>query len=246
MTLNARTSTTGLPPATIDVWTFALDIPEDAAAELGALLSAEERDRASRFRKPQDALRYQVAHARLREILAGYVSVSPASLAFATGTHGKPYLSAPETALCFNLAHSDALAAVAVVHAIDIGIDIERIKPLEGTELEDALSPREQNALAALSGTARREAFYRCWTRKEALLKAHGRGLDVPLDSFDVPVEGDSDVLVRFGGAPTETARDWRIVSFAPAPGYAAALAFAAEPPGLGAPLRWRTWPETR
>lgn len=244
MTLGAQTSTLPASSATIDVWTFALDVPEAVSAGLDALLSPRERVRGDRFLHAHDARRFRVAHARLREILASYLAVAPAAIAFGEGTHGKPHVSGPETSLRFNLSHSGALAAVAVTQGGEVGVDVEHMRPVDDTGLEGVLSPREQQALAALAGSERHEAFYRCWTRKEALLKAYGRGLDVPLDSFDVPVGREPDAVVAFAGGQTGGTRAWRIVSFVPAPGYAGAVAVGADPSGRNAEVRWRTWPE--
>lgn len=242
MANSPQTSGSTASSPAIDVWTFALDLSEAQADPLAALLSADERRRADRLVHPEDRARFQAAHGRLREIIGNHLSVAPREIVFGVEPNGKPYVANPETQLRFNLTHSDALAGVAISHGLAVGIDIERIKPLDGTGLEEALSRREQDALAALGGEERRDAFYRCWTRKEALLKAHGRGLGVPLDSFDVPVDKTPDAIVRFGVTLAE-ARDWRIVSFVPAPGYAGAVAFAAETMGASARLAWATWP---
>lgn len=253
MTLDRQASTSSASSSTIDVRIFVLDLPEAAAARLAALLSPDERQRAERLIRPQDGARFRAAHGRLREILAHHLAVAPQEIVFGEEPNGKPYIAAPETPLRFNLTHSDALAAVAVSPGVAVGVDIERIKPLEGTGLENALSPGEQKALAALGGSERRDAFYRCWTRKEALLKAHGGGLSVPLDSFDVPV-GDQPggVILRFGGGTTDVDqisgaagdRIWRVVSFTPAPGYAGAVAVAADASGRHAEPHWRAWPQ--
>lgn len=242
MANSARTSGLTISSPTIDVRTFALDLPEAEAEPLAALLSSEERRRADRLVRPEDRARFQAAHGRLREIIGYHLSVAPREIVFGVEPAGKPYVAKPETSLRFNLSHSDALAGVAISHGIAVGIDIERIKPLDGTGLEEALSRREQDALAALGGIERRDAFYRCWTRKEALLKAHGQGLGVPLDSFDVPIDDTPDTIVRFGATRCE-AQDWRIVSFVPAAGYAGAVAFAAETMGASPRLAWAPWP---
>jgi 4'-phosphopantetheinyl transferase len=239
-------------PVTADVWTFALDLPDAAATRLDAFLSAEERDRSGRFFHARDARRFRAAHGRLREILAFHLAVAPQQIVLADGPHGKPYVATPVSPLRFSLSHSHGLAAVAVLQGAEIGVDIERVGPRAGTEPEDALSPRERAVLSALAGSERQDAFYRCWTRKEALLKAHGGGLGVPLDSFDVPVGREADdVILHLGGGKDlgRTSgqagdRGWRVVSFIPAPGFAGAVAIAADPSGVHAEPRWRTWPE--
>lgn len=243
MTLGAQTSTLPASSATIDVWTFALDVPEAVSAGLDALLSPRERVRGDRFLHAHDARRFRVAHARLREILASYLAVAPAAIAFGEGTHGKPHVSGPETSLRFNLSHSGALAAVAVTQGGEVGVDVEHMRPVDDTGLEGVLSPREQQALAALAGSERHEAFYRCWTRKEALIKAHGAGLDIALDSFDVPVGRDEDFTLTLAAGPSDRAGTWRVVSFAPSAGYAGAVAVASGP-SQHTELAWRRWPD--
>lgn len=240
MTTRAPISTSSAPSTVIDVWTFALDVPETAA--LGALLSADERQRANRLQHPDDAARFSIAHGRLREILASYLHIDPALITFGVDGHEKPFIASPETPLRFNLSHSGDLAAIAVSRIGEVGIDIERIRILEGPDLEPMFSASEQASFAELAGGARREAFFRCWTRKEALLKAWGRGLDVPLDSFDVPVGPKPDVVVRVADETGNT-RDWRLISFTPQEGYAGTLAVAAEGIGRSIALDHRAWP---
>ncbi|WP_072393119.1 4'-phosphopantetheinyl transferase superfamily protein [Hyphomicrobium sp. CS1GBMeth3] len=239
MIASAPTSSSTSLPATIDVWTFALDIPD--AAALGVLLSPDEHQRADRLQRAEDATRFRVAHARLREILASYLDVDPGRIVLEPDANGKPFVASPETSLHFNLSHSDDLATVAIWRA-EVGIDIERVRVLDGPDLEPMFSRSEQAAFAALSGSERREAFFRCWTRKEALLKAWGRGLDVPLDSFDVPVGAEPDVVAQIA-QETPDARAWRLLSFAPAAGYAGTVALAADATGRRAELILKTWP---
>lgn len=236
-----------MPPAderALEIWIFDLDLSTTEASRLVPLLSDDERRRADRRVRPEDGQRFRVAHGRLREILAHHLGVPPQAIAFGEGQYGKPYITAPDTSLRFNLTHSDALGGVALSHAADVGIDIERIRALDGTGLETALSAHEQCALAALDGNERREAFFRCWTRKEAVLKAHGCGLAVPLESFDVPVGPEPESIVRLPATGANKMQSWRIVSFVPAPGYAGAVA---APTGgeYSAALRYRTWPRS-
>lgn len=243
MSLSAEKRTPVVGMAMVDIWSFHLDAPGVSAARLASLLSAEERQRADRFIRAQDAARFRVGRARLREILARYLAVDPQAIVFGYGTHGKPHIAAPVTPLRFNLTHSDERAAVAVSRTADVGIDIERIQPLEDPTLEDIFSPRERMALAALTGSERCEAFYRCWTRKEALIKAHGAGLDIALDSFDVPVGRDEDFTLTLAAGPSDRAGTWRVVSFAPSAGYAGAVAVASGP-SQHTELAWRRWPD--
>lgn len=230
---------TSLTALEIDVWTFQIDVPDHTAVALSALLSREERERADRFVRSQDALRYRAGRGRLRELLARYVGAAPQDLVLGTGPSGKPHVVAPSVHLHFNLTHSDGLAALAVSPEAEVGLDIERIRPLCEGELDGNFSRREQGALAQLSGDERLYAFYRCWTRKEAFVKAHGAGLSVPLQSFDVSLTAQEDrgLLVRLDhGIGSLDA--WEVVNLDVAPGFCGALAVRSQ--GRDVRLRYR------
>jgi 4'-phosphopantetheinyl transferase len=147
-----------------------------------------------------------------------------------TCDYGKPYLvspSAPRT-LAFNLSHAHGLLLVAVTYDRRIGIDVEYTRPpLPDVEhiAERFFSVEEKEALRALSSTARNEAFFRCWTCKEAYLKARGLGLSMPLDRFQVAViPGQPARLLHVEGDLEEASR-WSLRELVPAPGYVATLA---------------------
>lgn len=159
-------------------------------ARLRALLSDEERARAARFLAPLHGDRFTVAHGRLREFLAHRLGVSPDSLQFASGQYGKPHLSGhlAQSGLQFNLSHSGGLGLLGWAEGKEIGVDIELWRPLsdEAALVRRFFSQAENLAYAALSPAERTQGFFECWTRKEAYIKAVGRGLGLPLDSFDV------------------------------------------------------------
>jgi 4'-phosphopantetheinyl transferase len=180
-----------LLPGEIHVWRLGLDgAPDDEA-----LLSEAERARAARFRFADHRDRYVAAHAGLRRVLAAYLDVPPASLAFAAGDGGKPAL--PGT-LRFNLSHSDACALVAVAREREVGVDVERLRavPEALSIARRYFSDSEAASLLGCEGEARDRAFFTLWTRKEALLKLRGLGLsaldrahvgpDVSVESFEV------------------------------------------------------------
>jgi 4'-phosphopantetheinyl transferase len=226
-----------------DVWSFDLSAQKAEVGRLTALLSHEERERGGRFVIPEHANWFYVAHGRLREILASYLNVPPQEIAFSPGMHGKPWVSTPRTEICFNLSHSDSIASVTVA-ATEVGIDLERIKQLHNpAEVEGALAPGEQQALSAFEGRARLEAFYRCWTRKEAVMKALGSGLGTPLESFEVPVTSESEVHVTL--PPALSPSTWRVTSFEPRPGFVGAVAIRADQAMDRTSVSWRMWPET-
>ncbi len=199
-----------------------LDPSDHLLPDLRRLLSEDERARAARFVRPLDRDRYITGRARLRQILAAATGRDPRALRFSYGAHGKPALKGGPA---FNLSHSGPLAALAIgpaaTPAIGIGIDIERIRPIEAAVARRHFSPAEHAALGQMPAADWLTGFYRCWTRKEALVKAQGTGLSMPLDSFDVSLT-DNARLERIDG---DSPGNWRMIHFNPAPGWVGAVA---------------------
>lgn len=179
-----------LPHHELHLWIIPLAGEVDASA-LDSL-SREERWRASRFRFAHDRRRYVAAHVGLRATLARYAGLPPEALQFERGEWGKPRLAGAD-GLRFNLSHSSDVAAVAIAASREVGADLERIRPMPGClELARAyFAPAEQEALRAVDEPARDQTFLRLWTRKEALVKGAGKGLELPLDAFTVPLQPD-------------------------------------------------------
>jgi 4'-phosphopantetheinyl transferase len=161
-----------------------------------------------------------------REILSSYLGVAPAQLRFRAGEHGKPALADPPVPLRFNASASGGLGLLGVSAAGEVGVDIEVIRrELDWRPLAaDCFTRAESMALLSLARHAGRNAFFRCWTRKEAYVKARGEGLSLPLDGFEVSLD-------RAGGA--ERVGAWWVREVDPAPGYAAAVAGDGDPPRL-------------
>ncbi len=198
-------------------------------------LAADERERALRFRLERDRQRFVVARAALRLILGRYLSRPPTEIALAFGPNGKPSLA--DAGPRFSVTHCEDLALVALADAAELGVDVERL----GRELDVApliahfASTQERADFDALGPQEQRSAFFHWWTRKEALLKAVGGGLSLPLDGFDVTIApGDARLvgtrIAEFNGA-------WSLQDLSPAPGYVGALA------SPGAPLAIETRP---
>jgi 4'-phosphopantetheinyl transferase len=224
----------------IHVWRVPLDLsgPEDEA--LGGILSARERARALRFHFDRDRRRFVAGRGRLRQLLGGYLGVLPAEVELDERPGGKPCLRASAEDLRFNLSHSGGLALLAFGRGRELGVDLEREREVPEMEsiAERFFSPAEVAAWCALPEGMRRSAFFRCWTRKEAFLKAVGEGLARPLDSFDVTLRPDeAALLLRVEGEPAE-ARRWHLVDVEVPAGFQAAL--AVEGP-LG-PVSCREW----
>ncbi len=232
-----------LPADEVHVWQVALDLDEVSLCSLRGLLSPDEQARADQFRFPVHRGRFIAARGRLRVLLARYLEIEPAMLRFNYDAYGKPRLSADSSKndLRFNVAHSDGLALFAVACQREVGVDLERIwaKRANKQIAERFFSPGEVAALHALPKELQVEGFFNCWTRKEAFIKALGKGLAFPLDQFEVSlVPGEPAALLSSRGEPEATLL-WTLHDLAPIPGYAAALAVE----GRGWRLQCWQWP---
>lgn len=216
----------------IDVWQAWLDREADALKHFEATLSADEVARAHRFHFEKDKNHYIVGRGQLRELLGRYLGQAPSALEFSYGEHGKPALGGANaaTGISFNLSHSGGLAVYAFAKERNLGIDVERIKPNFVSEdiARRYFSPREVNDLLSRPAEERTEAFFRCWTRKEAYIKARGAGLRIPLDSFSVSLLAGQTVEFVGGAEP-----HWRLAAFDVPEGYAAAIAYDGPPASL-------------
>ena len=218
-----------LTPDAVHVWRIGLDISDAVLSRLRDVLADDERQRADRFHFEKDRRHFTTGRGALRTILASYLGLRPEEIRFTYTNYGKPLLSGANEALRFNLSHSHGLALLAVTLGREIGVDLEFIRDnleRDGELLaERFFSPREVAALRSLPAALRREAFFHCWTRKEAYIKAHGMGLSLPLDQFDVTLHPDEPAaLLATRPDPTEAQR-WSMRSLLPADGYVGALA---------------------
>jgi 4'-phosphopantetheinyl transferase len=210
-----------LPAADLHLWRAPLDVSPETLAQLAALLSADESERAARYRVPHARQQFIVARGVLRMLLARYLGAPPETFVFHYNPYGKPALPAP---LTFNMAHSHRLALYAFTRGADVGVDVEYLPRQVDMAL---IAPRlltadESAALAALPVAQRYARFLRYWTRKEAVAKAQGAGLSRVVQPFDV--SADSVTLPGDAGAT-----EWQVTSFIPAADYVAAVAC---PPG--------------
>jgi len=176
-----------------------------------SVLDDEERSRSGRFVRPRDRRRFVHAHAGLRVFLGLCLEVEPATVRYETGVNGKPRLGPGLPPLEFNLSHSEELALLAVARDRPVGVDVEHVR-----DLPDALSiadthftEAESKGLRSLPPAEQAAAFFRYWTRKEAVLKAGGEGLGRALDSFDVDgAPGSTSAVMRAGGGTEWLLRD--------------------------------------
>ena len=198
--------------ASIHIWTITLDEEPSMVGSLADVLSGDERVRAARLRTTELRVRFVVAHGALRTILSGYLGIPPKAVRFDTTETGKPYV--PGAGLTFNLSRSEGLALCAVTVEGQVGVDIERLRPVED---EDAIvhryfAPAEMRQYEAVRSQERTAAFFSTWTRKEAFVKA------------EVEVSPDA-VCPRLTLEPEDQQATWSLRSFSPRSQYVAAVA---------------------
>ena len=234
----------GLALATdeVHVWRIPLDVPHAVVRQLATVLTPDERKRAARFLAPIHRTRFQVGRSMLRRILGRYLGSDAARLEFSYGPQGKPSLAGN---VRFNLAHSKDLALLGVTLGREIGVDIEALRPLDDAERIVArfFSDREQSEFFRIAPELRQEAFFRAWVRKEAYIKATGKGLSQPLGEFDVTLApGELPRLLRVEGHPGEPVR-WQMVEVLPAVGFQGAMVVESgagrQRQFVAAPERW-------
>lgn len=205
--LLARASPLACGAGEVHAWAFELAAAPDAMARCVEILSEDERAKGDRFVREALRERFRIAHGVLRHLLARYTGVEPGRLAFGAGPEGKPHLEGEARGrVAFNLSHSEARAVVVVAAAGDVGCDVERERRTDDLAgLVQGYFTREESRriLEAPAGASSRE-FFRHWVAKEAVLKAQGGGLSLPLDGFRVDFEaiGDGARVVPFGNAP--------------------------------------------
>ena len=187
---------------------------------------------------------YGAGRGRMREILGQYTQTPPGELRFAYGASGKPTLTYPAPSFAFNLSHTGAIAALAVAPVDALGLDIEALRPLKEDIARRYFSPAEVAALEAHPPAARTAAFYRCWTRKEAFVKATGDGLGFPLDAFDVSIDATNPPrLLRLAGTSASALANWQLAHIGPdalPPDVVGAIAVKTADPGTGVTIRVR------
>ena len=215
----------------VHVWRANLEEAVPILDHLGKLLSAKERNRAQRFHRKRDAAFFLARRGVQRLILARYVGIAPSDLRFARGKHGKPELVTQrnEALVCFNASHSDGVALYAVACEREVGVDVERCHRKSETEqiASRYFTSRESQKLLAIPTEYRNEAFYACWTRKEAYMKAKGLGLRLGLDQFEVGfAPGEPAALLSSSEGPEEIER-WSMKELYPSDGYLGAVCAA-------------------
>ena len=210
----------------IHVWDVDLNQPDEQYAALTGLLAADEVARANAFHFERDRRHFTIARAALRIVVGSYLNQSPHAVTFAYHPLGKPSL-AGESSLQFNVSHSHQRAVYAFGLDHLLGVDLEYVRSvmdMDGIPRQN-FSTRENTVFSALPAQRKQRAFFNCWTRKEAYIKALGEGLSHPLDSFDVTFLPDEPACLRWvRGQPDEPAR-WTLSAFELDGGYVGAIA---------------------
>ncbi len=217
-----------LQPDVVHIWIQRLQMPSPIEPACYEMLSDEERERAARYLVEKPRKDFILTRGRLRCLLACYLGTAAQEVLFRQAEHGKPHLDGTFD-LLFNVSHTDGLALLAFVRKREVGVDVEKVKAAPDARklAERFFSVRERGFLENLSGDELRAAFFRCWTRKEAYVKARGEGLSLPLHQFDVSVaENDAHALLATRPDESEATR-WILRDLPVIPGYAAALAVA-------------------
>lgn len=215
----------------VEVWCAKTDRAADCAC-----LSPDEIHRASQFRFEADRHRWIAARCLLRRALGEHLGIPPAGVRFVYSEYGKPAAAGYNTK--FNLSHSGDLAVCVIGGENDVGIDIEKVRPVPNIEsvFRSISSGRELKAFRAMPDESRLSTFFSIWTIKEACVKAEGTGLSETLSEIEVLPPHDDRREIRSG------VRCWSVRRFAPAEGYAGAIAVSSDglcPPQISARIRF-------
>jgi 4'-phosphopantetheinyl transferase len=213
----------------VHVWRVAIDRLSAFVSQYEGVLCERELETARRFRFETDRRRYVLSHAALRHLLGEYLRSSPSALRFEHTARGKPELprDVNPAGLRFNVSHSRELALIAVTLQRDVGVDVEFARPMaEAVQIAERFFSRGESArLRALPAEQQPVAFFNCWTRREAYLKATGEGIAESLDQLEVTfMPGEPARLLSVRGDAREAAQ-WQLEAFSPGPGYIGALA---------------------
>jgi 4'-phosphopantetheinyl transferase len=214
-----------MPSATVDLYSYDLDRIDATKLDVERVLSAEEIDRAARFKFAELRRRYTIAHLLLRVVLSSHAKSSPSELIFRAGSHGKPHLvDGP----AFNMAHSESTLLIGVADGGRLGVDVERLRDFDSIDalVEKNFSAAECVEWRAAAPEERTDMFLRAWTRKEAFIKAIGKGLSVPLAEFSVSLADTDGNALRDARQVVSDPDRWSVQSVPLRAGIEAAVAW--------------------
>jgi len=228
-----------LPDNEVHIWRASLEMDSATLRRFEGSQAYDEKIRAERFIFDRDRNRFIAARGVLRDVLGRYLQCPPHTIDFVYGPRGKPAIASggERPTIHFNLSHAHGLALIGITRKREIGIDVELIRPDFASEdiAKRYFSPKEIDCLNRLPGERKTEAFFLCWTRKEAYIKAKGDGLHIPLDRFDVSLSPDEPAQLssadesrwrieafvssivpeeRYAGAVVAEGKDWRALYF--------------------------------
>lgn len=214
-----------LPTPEFEVWQARLDLHDEEVMQCAKFLSRDEQLRADRFYFEPDRRRFIVTRGKLRLLLSRHFQIAPTAIVFAYMKHGKPFVAGNTAQIHFNVSHSEECALYAISRSCRLGVDIECLnRDVDWRGLgKRFFTHNESTALQHLSASSRKRAFFACWTRKEAIIKATGDGLSLPLDQFEVTVEPDAEP--RILAAVTLRVADWALYAVDVGNDYVATVA---------------------
>ena len=215
----------------VHVWCCSFDDIRDEPLleEYRRLLSAEERERRTRFLFARDRHRYLVTRALVRTVLSRYADVAPAEWQFAVNGYGRPAIDERHAAardISFNLSHTHDLIVLAISHGRPLGIDTENARTRQAAVdvAEKHFAPCEVTALAAVAADRQSRRFFEYWTLKEAYVKARTRGLSIPLDRFSLRFIGAARVAISFEPDQADSPENWHLWQFSLSGDYVTAI----------------------
>jgi len=221
----------------VDLWRVSLKLEPAAVPGAESTLSADESQRAAKFHFDKDRHRFIASHVALRNVLSRYLDREPQQIDFTVGEYGKPAITS-DINLEFNLSHSGNYALITVAREHKVGIDVERFRQDMETDkiARRFFSEKENSELMGLPLEQKLIGFFNCWTRKEAYIKAHGLGLSLPLDSFDVSLTPNEPAILRATRPDSLEASHWTLLSLDIEDQYAGTLAVQ------GRDMEFRFW----
>jgi 4'-phosphopantetheinyl transferase len=230
----------------VHIWTARSNAPDISLTTLEKLLNDGEKARASRFIFERHRFAFTFAHGVLRQILSSYLDQAPERIRFDHNAFGKPFLAEPDAArgTQFNMSHSGDAVLVALTRGRHIGADIEQMRVMRDFALiaKSNFTPQECAMIHCHPSDLQPRAFFTCWTRKEAFIKAVGKGLSIPLNTFDssIPAGQPGIRLITPNEAPD--VESWWIADLKVPEDYAGAIAIEK---GFDQ-LSYYTWSQSR
>lgn len=216
-----------LPTPDIEVWQARLDLHAEEVTQCAKVLSHDEKLRADRFHFEHDRRRFIAARGKLRLLLGSHFDIAPTAIAFAYMKNGKPFIAGNTAQIHFNVSHSEERAFYAISRTCRVGVDIEYLNrdiDCQGVG-KRFFTHSEFTALQQLPAASRKRAFLACWTRKEAVIKATGDGLSLPLDQFEVTVELDAAPRILMFATAMQRIPDWTLYAADVGSDYVATVA---------------------